>query len=91
MRALISLVLLLGLFAAATPPPVADQVLASGLYEDDSRPGASAAHPRTLGIPPAPLAAPEMSAARPLGAPLESAAPASTARTPAAERAPPAR
>lgn len=91
MRALISLILLLGLLAAATPPSVTDQVLASGLYEDDSRPGASAAHPRTLGIPPAPHPAPGTSGASPLGAPPENPAPASIARTPGAERAPPAR
>lgn len=93
MRALVSLLVALGLLAAATPPPAADQVLASGLYEDDFAPGNAAAPPRALAILPALAVAlePLGAAAGRLGASLEDLAPAAPAWTPGPERAPPAR
>jgi hypothetical protein len=93
MRALVSLLIALALLAAATPPTAADQVLASGLYEDDAGPGVTAPSLRALAILPARAAAlePFGAAAGRLGASLEDVAPASPLWTPSPERAPPAR
>lgn len=91
MRALLSLVVLLGLVAAATPLPVVSQVLADGLYEDEPGPGAPTASPRQVALPPTPGASP--ATLSPLGTlrlRCDDASPASAAWTPASGRAPPA-
>jgi hypothetical protein len=91
MRALLSLVVLIGLVAAATPLLAADQILAAGLYEDESGPGTPTVHPRQVPLPPAPIESPVTPfVVGTLGLPGDDASPASAAWPPGPGRAPPA-